>query len=90
MKRMDKSEFLFKILSYTFTTIFAAFCLYPFIYAISATLSSKNAMDSGLVILYPVEVQLDAFKAVLEDKMFGYLMLIPYLLLFMEPFGLCL
>jgi putative aldouronate transport system permease protein len=27
-------------------------------------------MDSGLVILYPVEVQLDAFKAVLEDKMF--------------------
>jgi putative aldouronate transport system permease protein len=70
MKRMDKSEFIFKIFSYFFATIFALFCLYPFIYAISAALSGKLAMIEGKVILFPIDIQFEAFRKVIDDKMF--------------------
>ena len=51
MKRLDRTEIIFKILSYTFLTLFALCCLYPFIYVLSASLSSKAAVDAGLVVL---------------------------------------
>lgn len=69
-KGIDTSEYIFKILAYTLVTIFAIFCLYPFIYTISATLSGKDAMDAGKVILFPVDIQFDAFKMVIQDKLF--------------------
>lgn len=54
MKRLDRTEIIFKILSYTFLTIFAICCLYPFIYVLSASLSNKGAVDSGLVVIVPM------------------------------------
>lgn len=69
-KRMEFSELIFKIFAYLFLIIFAIFCLYPFVYSISAALSGKEAMLFGKVILFPVDMQLDAFKAVYYDRMF--------------------
>ena len=54
MKRLDRTEIIFKILSYTFLTLFALCCLYPFIYVLSASLSNKGAVDAGLVVIVPM------------------------------------
>lgn len=70
MKRLDLSELIFKIIAYTFATLFAIAALYPFIYTISGALSSKMALESGRVILFPVEIQFDAFAKAFETKKF--------------------
>ncbi len=70
MKRLDRTEIIFKILSYVLLTLFAICCLYPFIYVLSASLSSKSAVDSGLVVLWPVEFSIDTYAAVLNNKEF--------------------
>ncbi len=69
-KQLDKSEVIFKIFAYVLVTLFAMFTLYPFIYTISAALSSKAAMNAGEVVLLPVGFQLEAFKDVFYDKSF--------------------
>ncbi len=66
MKRLDKSEVAFKIFSYVLLTLFALACLYPFIYVISAAVSSKDAMNAGSVVLFPVGFQVGAFKYVFQ------------------------
>lgn len=68
--RLDKSEVAFKIISYTLLTIFALFCLYPFVYTISAAISSTDAVDAGKVVIFPIGVQFKAFKYVFENKSF--------------------
>jgi len=65
MKRLDKSELIFKILSYTLITAFVLTTLYPFIYGISMAISGKLAIELGRVSLWPVDIQLDAVKALL-------------------------
>ena len=61
IKRLDKSELIFKIISYFLLTVFALFCLYPFVYSISCAISGKAAMTSGSIILRPVDPQFNAF-----------------------------
>ncbi len=70
MKRIEISELIFKIFAYLFLTVFAIFCLYPFVYAISASISGMDALRNGKVILWPVDVQFDAFIYVLKQKSF--------------------
>lgn len=68
--RLDKSEVIFKFFSYFFVGIFALFCLYPFVFAISATLSGIDAYESGNVILWPVDIQFDAFIDIVKTPTF--------------------
>ena len=70
MKRLDRTEIIFKILSYTLLTIFALCCLYPFIYVLSASISSKFAVDNGKVFLWPVDFSIENYKAVFNNKEF--------------------
>ena len=53
-RRLEISELIFKIISYTMLTIFALCCLYPFIYIISASISGYDALLGGKVVLLPV------------------------------------
>ncbi len=62
LKKLDTSELIFKILAYTFLTIFAIFCLYPFVYSISCAISGEEAVNAGNVILFPVSPQFKAFE----------------------------
>ena len=63
-RKLEISELIFKILSYLFLTIFALMCLYPFIYAIAASVSGRHAVEYGQVVLLPKDVQFDAFSRI--------------------------
>lgn len=69
-RKMEKSELIFKIIAYVFLIVFALMCVYPFIYAISSSLSSTEAVDNGQVILWPIGIQFTAFEFVFGDNIF--------------------
>ena len=70
MKRLDRSEVIFKILAYVLLTLFALACLYPFVYLLSASISTKAAVDGGKVVLWPVGFQIGAYKEIFADSKF--------------------
>lgn len=70
MKRLDRSELIFKIIAYSFVTLFAIAALYPFIYTISAALSGRTAFEAGRVVFLPIDFQLDAIIGVVSEKGF--------------------
>ena len=69
-RKLEISELIFKILSYTLLTIFALCCLYPFVYAISAAISGRDAVEYSQVVLFPKDIQFDAFKRMFNNNMF--------------------
>lgn len=69
-RKLEVSELIFKIISYTLLTIFSLCCLYPFVYAISASISGADAVDYGQVVLFPKDIQFDAFARMFNDNMF--------------------
>ena len=69
-RKLEVSELIFKIISYTLLTIFALACLYPFVYAVSASISGAHAVDYNEIVLFPKDVQFDAFKMMFGNNMF--------------------
>ena len=47
-RRLEISELIFKIISYVLLTAFALCCLYPFVYAVSASVSGKKYVENGM------------------------------------------
>jgi putative aldouronate transport system permease protein len=70
MKRLNKSELAFKIASYFLIALFAIATFYPVFYAFSASISGKVAYETGKVVLFPVDVDLQVYKLILNDKGF--------------------
>lgn len=69
-RKLETSEFIFRVLAYFFLTIFALCCLYPFIYAISSAISGKEYVENNQIILLPQAIQFDAFIEVFNDNAF--------------------
>lgn len=69
-RKLEISELIFKILSYLFLTVFAICCIYPFLYAISAAISGREAVEYGQIVLFPKDIQFEAFKAMFSNNMF--------------------
>ena len=69
-RKLEISEQLFKGLSYLLLTIFALCCLYPFVYAVSASMSGRHAVEYSEVVLFPKDVQFDAFARMFQNNMF--------------------
>lgn len=69
-RKLEITELIFKILSYTLLTVFSLLCLYPFVYAISASVSGRHAVEYSEVILFPKSVQFEAFKSMFSNNMF--------------------
>ncbi len=69
-RKLEISELIFKIISYTLLTVFALCCLYPFVYAVSASVSGRSAVEYGSIVLFPKDVQFDAFARMFSDNMF--------------------
>jgi putative aldouronate transport system permease protein len=69
-RKLEVSELIFKIISYVLLTAFALMCLYPFLYALSASISGRHAVEYGQVVLLPKDIQFDAFNRMFNDNMF--------------------
>ena len=69
-RKLEISELIFKIISYTLLTVFALCCLYPSVYAVSASLSGRSAVEYGSIVLFPKDIQFDAFARMFGDNMF--------------------
>ena len=69
-RKLEISELIFKIISYTLLTVFALCCLYPFVYAVSASVSGRSAVEYGSIVLFPKDVQFEAFARMFKNNMF--------------------
>ena len=70
MQRLNKSEVIFKVISYVLLGALAIVALYPVIYAFSASISGKMAYESGQVILWPVNINFQVYELLFNDKGF--------------------
>ena len=69
-RKLEISELIFKIFSYTFLTVFALLCLYPFLYAVSASISGRHAVEYQELIIFPKDIQFEAFAAMFGNNQF--------------------
>ena len=69
-RRLEVTELIFKIVAYTLLGIFALACLYPFVYAISSSISGKEAVNNNQIILFPKNVQFLAFGYIFNSNQF--------------------
>lgn len=61
--RQDK---VFNVVNYVVLSLFTIAVLYPLIYIISASFSDPLAVSSGRVWLWPVDINLDGYRAIVE------------------------
>ena len=69
-RKLEISELIFKVLSYVLLTMFALMCLYPFVYAVSASMSGRHAVEYSEVVLLPKDIQFEAFASMFSNNMF--------------------
>ena len=69
-RKLELSELIFKIVSYLLLTVFAICCVYPFFYAISAAISGRQAVEYGQIVLFPKDIQFEAFRDMFSNNMF--------------------
>ncbi len=69
-RKLEISELIFKIFSYLFLTIFALLCLYPFLYAVSASISGRHVVEYQELILFPKDIQFEAFSFMFGNNQF--------------------
>ncbi len=69
-RRLEISELIFRIISYTLLTVFALLCLYPFLYAVSASVSGRHAVEYKELILLPKDIQFEAFRDMFSNNEF--------------------
>lgn len=69
-RKLEISELIFKVISYLLLTIFALSCLYPFVYTVSSSISGYKEVTYSEIVLFPKNVQFDAFKDVFKNNVF--------------------
>ena len=69
-RRLEISELIFKIISYVLLTVFALACLYPFLYAVFASISGRHAVEYNEIVLLPKAIQYDAFTWMFQQDTF--------------------
>ncbi len=69
-RRLEISELIFRIISYTLLVAFAICCLYPFIYTISSSISGEQQVRYGEIVLFPKGIQFSAFSKMIDNNNF--------------------
>lgn len=69
-RKLEISELIFRVISYTLLGAFSLCCLYPFVYAVSASISGRAAVEYGSIVLFPKNLQFEAFARMFGDNMF--------------------
>lgn len=65
----SKNDEMFYFVTNAILAVITLLVLYPLIFIISASFSSPDAVSSGKVILFPVELSLEGYEAVFKNKM---------------------
>jgi len=65
---VSRGEKIFHIINYFILALIAAIALYPFIYVLSASLSSPDAILTGKVVLLPKNIRFDSYGVIFKDK----------------------
>ncbi|MCR5033250.1 MAG: carbohydrate ABC transporter permease [Lachnospiraceae bacterium] len=65
-RKRDLGDVLFDLLIGIFLLFAVVVCIYPFLYVISVSISSGEAVNKGLVVLFPVDLSFEALKTVLD------------------------
>lgn len=68
--RLSVSRKIFLVVNGLALIGFAVLCLLPFINLFSVSLSSKNAVNAGLVSFFPVDITLNAYQYLLKQSAF--------------------
>ncbi len=66
--RAPLEDKVFYAISYTLVGLFALVVLYPIIFVVSASFSSGIAVTTGQVVLWPVDVSLEGYRAVFSHR----------------------
>lgn len=69
-RKLEKTELIFRVISYTLLSVFALCCLYPFLYAISSSISGRRAVEYSEILLFPKDIQFEAFGRMFKNNMF--------------------
>lgn len=82
-KRRKSGDTLFYVINATLLGIMALIVLYPLYFIIIASFSSPEAVLAGKVVLFPVDINFDGYKKIMErqDIWRGYLNTIIYTVL---------
>ena len=67
----SREDRIFRIIVLVIVSFLFLVVLYPLVYVTSASFSSPAAINSGRVLLWPVELSLEGYKAVFSNKMIG-------------------
>lgn len=67
---VSPSRRAFVILNYLFGIIMAFACLFPLLHVLALSFSSSSAVNSGRVILFPVDLSMNAYKFILRNNQF--------------------
>ena len=70
MERLSFSEKVFKTIAYILVGVFAMAALYPFIYALAASLSGRAEFEQGLVVLFPVNPTAEVYQMLFNTTLF--------------------
>lgn len=72
--KLSRSDKVFYAITYTIVGLLGLIILYPMLYVVAASMSSADALMSGKVWLWPVDISFDGYKAVLKssDVWLGY------------------
>ncbi len=81
--RKTKGDKIFTILNGCFLGLLTLLVLYPLYFVVIASISDPDAVLAGKVVLFPVQINLDGFRKIIErqDIWIGYLNTILYTVL---------
>lgn len=66
IKNQPIGDTIFDLIIALFLLLAVLVCVYPFLYVVSVSISSGEAVNKGLVTLLPVDLNFDALKSVLK------------------------
>ena len=66
--RHTTSDKIFYSFIYTVLTLISIIILYPLVFIVASSFSSGHAITSGKVFIYPVEFNIDSYKAVFTNS----------------------
>lgn len=66
--KQTRGERIFSIFNYIFLSLLAISTVYPFLYVLSASISAGDAVITGKVLLWPVDMTLEAYAQVFKER----------------------